>query len=180
MDALISSKRTFESKLFLEKAIEHNKKVQRKLQKLVDKSKARCKELYSAIPNNNYYDEAYFRREAWREYYFYPETGFIAYYMPFYSKNTTGFITNVINVTMSSANTEVQFLIDELKKTYNTFIKQFEKRRLNMCNPTLIMMTEISFTKLLVIWESILIVICICEWVKYVDGHLQYTHQYAV
>ena len=38
LDALISSKRTFESKLFLEKAIEHNKKVQRKLQKLVDKS----------------------------------------------------------------------------------------------------------------------------------------------
>ena len=43
-------------------------------------------------------------------------------------KNTTGFITNVINVTVSSANTEVQFLIDELKKTYNTFIKQFEKK----------------------------------------------------
>ena len=71
---------------------------------------------------------AYFRREAWREYYFYPETGFIAYYMPFYSKNTTGFITNVINVTASSTHAEVQFLIDELKKTYNTFIKQFEKK----------------------------------------------------
>ena len=45
-----------------------------------------------------------------------------------YSKNSTGFITNVINVTVSSANAEVQFLIDELKKTYNTFIKQFEKK----------------------------------------------------
>ena len=78
--------------------------------------------------NNNYYNEAYFRREAWREYYFYPETSFIAYYMPFYSKNSTGFITNVINVTVSSANAEVQFLIDELKKTYNTFIKQYEKK----------------------------------------------------
>lgn len=128
LDALISSKRTFESKLFLEKAIEHNNKVQRKLQRLVDKSKASCKELYSVTPNNNYYDEAYFRREAWREYYFYPETGFIAYYMPFYTKNTTGFITNVINVTASSTHAEVQFLIDELKKTYNTFIKQFEKK----------------------------------------------------
>lgn len=59
---------------------------------------------------------------------FIPETGFIAYYMPFYSKNTIGFITNVINVTTSSTNAEVQFLIDELKKTYNTFIKQFEKK----------------------------------------------------
>lgn len=102
--------------------------MQGKLQKLVDKSKASCKELYSATPNNNYYDEAYFCREAWSEYYFYPETDFIAYYMPFYSKNTTGFITNVINVTASSINAEVQFLIDELKKTYNTFIKQFEKK----------------------------------------------------
>lgn len=128
LDALISNKRTFESKLFLEKAIDHNKKVQRKLQKLVDKSKASCKELYSATPNNNYYDEAYFRREAWRECYFYPENGFIAYYMPFYSKNTTGFITNVINVTVSSPDKEVQFLIDELKEIYNTFIKQYEKK----------------------------------------------------
>lgn len=30
--------------------------------------------------------------------------------------------------TASSTNAEVQFLIDELKKTYNTFIKQFEKK----------------------------------------------------
>lgn len=59
---------------------------------------------------------------------FIPKQFFIAYYMPFYSKNTTGFITNVINVTVSSANEEVQFLIDELQKTYNTFIKQFEKK----------------------------------------------------
>ena len=46
----------------------------------------------------------------------------------FYSKNTTGFITNVINVTVSSPDKEVQFLIDELKKIYNTFIKQYEKK----------------------------------------------------
>lgn len=128
LDALIRSKRLFAGKLFLGKAIEHNKRVQKKLQKLVDKSKASCKELYSAAPNNSYYNESYFHREAWREYYFYPENGFIAYYMPFYSKNTTGFITNVINVTVSSTDKEVQFLIDKLKKTYNTFIKQYEKK----------------------------------------------------
>ena len=57
LDALIRGKRTFESKLFLGRAIEHNKKVQRKLQKLVDKSKTSCKGLYSATPNNNYYDD---------------------------------------------------------------------------------------------------------------------------
>ena len=94
----------------------------------MDKSNASCKEPFLATLNNNNYDEAYYRREVWRNYYFYPETGFIAYYMPYYLKDTTGFITNVINVTVSSANTEVQFLIDELKKTYNTFIKQFEKK----------------------------------------------------
>ena len=128
LDALISSKRIFEGKLFLEKSIEHNKRVQKKLQKLVDKSKASCKEFYNAASDKYYYDESYFRREAWREYYFYPKNGFISYHMPFYSKNTTGFITNVINVTVSSTDKEVQFLIDELKKTYNTFIKQYEKK----------------------------------------------------
>lgn len=48
--------------------------------------------------------------------------------MPLYLKNATGFITNVINVTASSNDTEIQFLIDELRKTYNTFIRQFEKK----------------------------------------------------
>ena len=127
LDLLIRSRRISESKRFLEKAISHNKKVQNHLMELVDKSKENCKELYGDA-KSDYYDAAYFEREAWREYYFYPDTGFIAYYMPFYSKNTTGFITNVINVTASSNNPEVQFLIDELKETYNTFIKQFEKK----------------------------------------------------
>ena len=94
---------------------------------LVDKSKESCKELY-IDSKSAYYDDAYFEREAWREYYFYPGTGFVAYYMPFYSKNTTGFITNAINVTASSNDPEVQFLIDELKETYKTFIKQFEQK----------------------------------------------------
>lgn len=128
LDALITGKRISESKRFLEKAIDHNKKVQKELKKLVDKSKISCMELNSNLTNSGYYDDAYFRRESWREYHFYADTGFVAYYMPFYAKNTTGFITNVINVTASSKNTEVQFLIDELRKTYNYFINQFEKK----------------------------------------------------
>lgn len=127
LNLLIKKRRISESKRFLERSISHNKAVQGKLQALVDKSKDNCKELYKDS-TSDYYDDAYFEREAWREYYFYPETGFVAYYMPFYSKNTTGFITNVINVTASSNDPEVQFLIDELKETYNTFIKQFEKK----------------------------------------------------
>lgn len=124
LDALINERRNKESKRFLEKAIEHNKKIQKHLLELVDKSKA-C---YNELPNAIYYDDAYFIRDVWREYYFYPHTGFIAYRMPFYCRNTTGFITNVINVTTSSKDLEVQFLIDELRKTYNTFIKQYEKK----------------------------------------------------
>lgn len=128
LDTMITEKRIAESKRFLEKAIDHNKKVQKCLKKLVDKSKARCKELNSDLPNSSYYDDAYFRREAWREYHFYSDTGFVAYYMPFYAKNATGFITNVINVTVSSKDTEVQFLIDELIKSYNYFIDQHKKK----------------------------------------------------
>ena len=125
LDLLIKNRRTQESKRFLEKAIDHNKRVQRQLLKLVNRSKASCKEL-NAASNPNIYDDAYFKRDAWRDYYFYPETDFAAYYMPFYAKDATGFITNVINVTASSKDTEVQFLIDDLKRTYNTFIKQYE------------------------------------------------------
>lgn len=128
LDTMITEKRIAESKRFLEKAIDHNKKVQKCLKKLVDKSKARCKELNSDLPDSSYYDDAYFRREAWREYHFYSDTGFVAYYMPFYAKNATGFITNVINVTVSSKDTEVQFLIDELIKSYNYFIDQHKKK----------------------------------------------------
>lgn len=128
LDLLIIGKRIAESKRFLEKAIDHNKKVQKKLKKLVDKSVASCKELNSGLPNASYYDDNYFKREAWREYYFYADTGFVAYYMSFFAKNTTGFITNVINVTASSKDTEVQFLIDELKKTYDYFINHFEQK----------------------------------------------------
>ena len=128
LDKLIIGKRIAEGKRFLEKAIVHNKKVQKKLKKLVEKSETSCKEFNSGLPNSSYYDDTYVKRETWREYYFYADTGFVAYYMPFYTKNTTGFITNVINVTASSKDTEVQFLIDELNKTYNYFTKQFEKK----------------------------------------------------
>ncbi len=127
LDLLIKKSRIQESKRFLEKAINHNKRVQTNLQSLVGKSEQSCKELYSDS-KYEYYDATYFKREAWRDYYFYPEIGFIAYHMPLYSQNTTGFITNVINVTSSSKNTEVQYLIDELTKTYNNFIEQFEAK----------------------------------------------------
>lgn len=124
LDALITGKRSAESKRFLQKAIEHNMRVQKNLQKLINKSKAGCKELNSGVPHTENYDDVYYSREAWREYYFYPDTGFVAYCMPLFLKNATGFITNIISITASSNDTEIQFLIDELRKTYNNFIKQ--------------------------------------------------------
>ena len=124
LDKLIANKRISESKRFLEKAIDYNKRIQKKLLTLVDKSQACCKELYQ-YDSNPYYDDAYFSHEAWREYYFYPDMGFVSYYMPFFAKDTTGFITNVIDVNVSSKDSEIQFLIDELKKTINTFQNQF-------------------------------------------------------
>ena len=107
LDLLIKNRRTQGSKRFLDKAIDHNKRVQRLLLKLVDTSKASSKEL-NAASNPAIYNNAY--------------------YMPFYARDATGFITNVINVTASSKDTEVQFLIDDLKSTYNTFIKEFETK----------------------------------------------------
>lgn len=131
LDLLVKSKRTQESKRFLEKSIDHNKRVQKQLLKLINNSTTSCKELNANL-NPELYDDDYFKREALRDYYFYsnnpPTTGFLAYYMPFYTKGAAGFITNVINVTSSSNDTEVQFLIDELKKTYNTFINQFKTK----------------------------------------------------
>ncbi len=124
LDALITGKRSAESKRFLQKAIEHNMRVQKNLQKLINKSKAGCKELNSGVPHTENHDDVYYSREAWREYYFYPDTCFVAYCMPLFLKNATGFITNIISITASSNDTEIQFLIDELRKTYNNFIKQ--------------------------------------------------------
>ncbi len=99
-------------------------RVQKNLQKLINKSKAGCKELNSGVPHTENHDDVYYSREAWREYYFYPDTCFVAYCMPLFLKNATGFITNIISITASSNDTEIQFLIDELRKTYNNFIKQ--------------------------------------------------------
>ena len=48
--------------------------------------------------------------------------------MPFFIKNAEGFITNVINVTEASKNEEVQYLICELKQSYDGFTKLLEKK----------------------------------------------------
>ena len=127
LDHLIKSRRIAESKRFPERAIVHNQKVQKHLRKLVDKNIASSKELYENS-GSKFYDKSIINKEAWSNYAFYPEIGFVAYYMPFFAQNATGFITNVINVTASSKDSEVQFLIDELKDTYKAFKRFSEKK----------------------------------------------------
>ena len=129
LDAVIRRKRTTQSKCFLEKAIAHNKKVWKRLQKEVATCKKEYEE-YVANMNANYYDDASIKRETWMDYYFYPETGFVAYSMPVHIRNTihTGFTTNVIQVTVSSKDPEVQALINKLNKSYDDFMRQYENK----------------------------------------------------
>ena len=115
---------------YLEKAIAYNKKVQKRLQQSVDESIKSCEEFFVDADNHSIYNDNYYKHAAWRDYCVYPETGFVAYMSPIFIKRTPakGFITNIIHVTAKSADSETQFLIDELNETYNTFIKQYEDK----------------------------------------------------
>lgn len=129
LDAMIKH-RSKNTERFLEKAIAYNQKVQKRLQQYVDESMKSCKELLINSVNHSMYNDDYCKHESWRDYYVYPETGFVAFMAPMFIKRNParGFITNIIHVTAKSANPETQFLIDELNETYNTFIKQYEDK----------------------------------------------------
>lgn len=116
--------------IFLKKAIAYNKKVQKRLQQYVDESIKSCEEFFAYSKNHDFYNDDCYKHEAWRDYYVYPETGFIAFKAPIFIKRTPsrGFITNIIHVTANSTDTEAQFLIYELNETYNTFIMQYEEK----------------------------------------------------
>ncbi len=122
LDALMIQKKNAVQIRFLEKAISHNKHIQKALRSLIDHSTTDIMTLYgdSYYPDDN--KTAAIKREALRDYEFYPETGFILYRMPFYCKNVQDLVSNVINVTATAQDPEVQFLIKELHNTYNYFI----------------------------------------------------------
>jgi hypothetical protein len=132
LDTMIRGKRTSESKSFLNRAIKHNRNVWKKLQRFVSKNKAGCEEYYRNVLGADYQDEMFVHREIWKDYFFYQETGFVAYSRPRYIEDPnlcTGFITNVIRVTVISNDPEVQTLIDQLNKTYDNFDRQYENER---------------------------------------------------
>ncbi len=131
LDEMIRGKRTSESKSFLERAIKHNRNVWKKLQRFMSKNKAGCENYYRNVVSADYQDEAFVNCEIWKDYFFYPETGVVAYSRPRYIEDLnlrTGFITNVIRVTVSSKDPEVQALIEKLNNIYDDFTRQLENK----------------------------------------------------
>lgn len=112
---------------FLEKIITYNKSILKKLSQLTNNSIKSLTAFYESA-NNSFYSNSHYMHEAWRNYYFYPQTGFVAYTTPVYLKPYHGFITNVVHVTAKSSDSDVQILIDELNKTYDTFNQYLNKK----------------------------------------------------
>ena len=111
----------------LKKVIAYNKSISKKLLQLTGVSIKNLKAFYEKA-NDPFYSNSHYIHEAWRNYYFYPQTGFVAYTTPVYLKPYHGFITNVVHVTTKSSDSEIQFLIDELNETYDTFNQYFNKK----------------------------------------------------
>lgn len=124
LDALIKRNRKAESKRFLEKAIEHNKKAYNLLIKLTTKSKQYFKNIVGETDKFITYPDNYFECEVWREYAIFSQFHFVAYHMPYSIKDSIGFVTNIIKVTAHSSDKEIQFLIDELNQTYDAFVEK--------------------------------------------------------
>lgn len=111
----------------LEKVITYNKSILKKLLQLTNNSIKNLTAFYESA-NGSFYSNSHYIHEAWKNYYFYPQTGFVAYTTPVYLKPYHGFITNVVHVTAKSSDSEIQFLIDELNETYDTFNQYFNKK----------------------------------------------------
>ncbi len=105
---------------FIKKATKWNKQILSQLKEAIDDSVAACKDYYAPLNCPDIYNEAFLRAEALRDYYFYPNTGFVAFTNARFSKKAAvrGFITNIVHVTVKSSDPELQFLIDELDESY--------------------------------------------------------------
>lgn len=107
--------------LFLERVLEHNRNVLQDLNQQTEDGMDACRDLYKV---NEYIDEKYMKHITWNDYYVYPRIGFVSYHTPAFYKKVPigGFITNIVRVNSKSKDPEIQFLIDEVNKTYNKFI----------------------------------------------------------
>ncbi len=128
LDIMIAQKNKNVSR-FLEKTIEHNKSVLKKLSTCINESTEVYKDYYDNFYKDTRFPVPHNENIVWDYYSFYPETGFVSFRNVIFDKNSPvrGFITNVIQVSKTSPDPEIQILIDELNETYNTFI-EYQKR----------------------------------------------------
>ena len=125
---------------YLQIAINHNKSVQQKLIKAVNNNIDLWMDYFDET-NNSKFEEVRtnmkeeYTKNTWRDYFFYPQNGFVAFFDRQISRDSqrknNSFITNVINVNYNAKVSEpkTQKLIEELNKSYNQFEKYFEKQK---------------------------------------------------
>lgn len=124
LEALIINHQVFESKIFLQKAINHNQKMKNIILKNIADYKQTLTDYHE---NQKYYIreniEDIINADLYREYMFCKDNGFIRFSPFFLAKPDTKIriITNIINVTVNSNDSEVQFLINELNQLYFSF-----------------------------------------------------------
>ena len=87
-----------------------------------------CRDYFADYEKKEIYNENFFKKETLYGYYFFPESGFIAFSTPYYIQTVTCFVTNIAKVTQTSSDTEVQCLINELNKTYDFFINYLSEK----------------------------------------------------
>lgn len=129
LDLMIENKADSAAR-FIEKATTYNKTVLAKLMNEFESSIKSSKEYYNQLKCPEVYNDELIRTEALRNYYFYSKTGFVAFTTPRFAKKDAvkGFITNIIHVTAKSSDPEIQFLIDELNETYDSFMIYLNKK----------------------------------------------------
>ena len=129
LDIMIKNKASNTAR-FIEMATKYNKTVLAQLQKQIDNGINSSKEYYDQLNCPEIYNDVFIRNETLRDYYFYSNTGFVAFTAPRFAKKDAviGFITNVIHVTSKSSDAELQFLINELNEIYDTFVKYLDEK----------------------------------------------------
>lgn len=124
LEALIINHRFFESKIFLQKAIDHNQKMKNIILKNIENYKQILTNYHEHQNGRNWENtEEMINADLYREYMFCKDNGFIRFSPFFLAKPDTKIriITNIINVTVNSNDSEVQFLINELNQLYFSF-----------------------------------------------------------
>ena len=115
------------TELFLDRALKYNQSVLKKINQSIDdgtKALNECSDLYiSANP----------RKEALRDYYICKDACLISYRAPHLVRKEPlkGFVTNYIQISATSKDAEIQFLIDEINKVASSFTELLIEKEAN-------------------------------------------------